>query len=1010
MKNKIFSLVLIFLFTVQLFSQSSGLKLNHIGLDQGLSQSTVYSIAQDAQGFIWFATQDGLDRYDGYSMTVYKHKSGDKNSIADNAVSYLLSDPPENLWVGTFKGGLDRYDIKENKFHHYKANKNDSNSVSDNRINLIFRDSLGTIWVGTNEGLNYFDRTTDSFRKYISNTNPVSEEMKHINSICQDNNKMLWVGTGNGLFKINLLDINDVKVIHNIYPGSRNSVSEKIYWVFTDHSGTLWVGMGDSTIKSYSASDNKFIDYPESVKGVRPMIEGTDKTIWFGSVSTPGLRKLDLITKKITLASDIQNDNVLALFKDNSGIIWIGTYFHGVYFYDYKEDRFKNYLGNSQNPNIVMSIFQDHSGNLWVGTFGNGVKYFSNNLNSFSVLTNDPKNPNSISSNTVLAFAETPANKIWIATYGGGLDCYDKITGKIKHYKERNSLNSNGVSSNSITSLYKDHNDNLWIGHYFGEIDVYNHSTGIITKFKPANDKTISRNGSTVTMFNEANDGTMWIGTQGNGLLHYFPKSNAIKQIQLFQPSGVNKTISDSLPDISSFYIADDGIIWIGTVKDGLIKYDPTKNLCTSLTLNNYLSENSIYGILHDSSDNLWISTDQGIIRFNVKTGEIRSYDKYDGLQSNEFNQGAYFKNREGQFFFGGVNGFNSFFPELINDNKNIPPVYLTSFKIFDKNISTKTSITFIKKINLSYSQNFFSFEFVALNYTLPQKNKYAYKLEGFDKDWHIVPAQQRFASYTNLDPAKYILHIKGSNDDGIWNNSGTAVSIIITPPFWMTWWFRLIALVFLISVVYALFRYRIVQLLKMERMRLRIANDLHDELGSDLSAIALASQMTKGLDQNDNGRLNKIRENSLRAIDSMREIVWFIKPEHDSPEKLLIKINEVTETMLEGKDFNLVIANNALRYFQNIESRQNLFLIYKECLTNIVRHSGCSKVDIELGGSEGKKLLSIKDNGVGFDPAYIKKGSGLNSLNVRALRIKSSIKITSSPGEGTLVELFPEK
>lgn len=985
----------------------SGGKFGHISLEQGLSQSTVYALAQDAQGFIWFATQDGLNRYDGYTITVFRHKSNDHYSIIDNAISCLLSDPPDNLWIGTFKSGLDRYSTRENKFYHYSSGTTDDSSGKDNRISVLFKDSYGNIWAGSNNGISRYDFKSDSFKQYYYKKGSDFRAIKNINAIVEDHDKILWVGGGSGLFSISLKDLPKIDYLSQLVTASGLPLEKRVSSIWVDYSGLLWIGFIDDIIKCYNKEERKFYEFPQTIKGARPIIGDTGGSILFGSLYTYGLRLLNPYTKNVTLISDVQNDLVNAVLEDNTGIIWIGTYFHGVFTYDPRNNRFKHYLDNPRNPDVVLSILEDYQGGLWIGTFGNGIKYFNKNRDKVLNYMTEPGDSQSISSNTIMTFSESADHSIWIGTIGGGLDHFFPSTGKFIHYKKRNSTNQNGLSSNNVTALFKDHEDNLWIGYYDGEIDKYDESTGAFNPVIPQANGSVNLSGSTIMLFREDKKGTIWIATHGNGLCSYHPGSGTLKKCLITSPDSASDGNQETIKEISTFYQDDNGYLWIGSDEAGLIRYDPVSASSKIFSMKKLMAENTIYGILPDSSANLWLSTNNGLVRFNTKTEEYRVYDKNDGLQANEFNQGAYYKSRSGELFFGGVNGFNSFYPGRISDNVHIPPVYITSFKIFDKPVELPGSITTAGKIELSYSQNFFSFEFVALNYTLSQKNKYAYMLKGFDKDWHIVQAQQRYASYTNLDPGEYTLFVKASNNDGIWNESGATLSIVINPPFWMTYWFRLILIFIIAAIAYGLYRYKVKQLLAMERMRLRIANDLHDEMGSDLSAIALASQMTKGMDQSDKKRLDRIRENSLRVIETMREIVWFIKPEHDNPEKFLAKIKEVTASLLEGKKYELVIGSSPLHHFQDIESRQNLFLIYKECLTNIVRHSGCTEVRIELGAAEGNKLLSISDNGIGFDMNNVRKGSGLQNLSVRAARLNVLINIVTSPHNGTTIELF---
>ncbi len=984
--------------------KEENLRFRNIGLEQGLSQSTVYAVAKDSFGFMWFGTQDGLNRFDGYSMKVFKHIPGDRNSVADNSISCLEGGTDDNLWIGTFKGGLDRYSVTHNKFYHYAHSDSIPGSVSADRINILFKNSKGQTWIGTNKGLDLYQKQGDKFGDVSFITKKGTSTSVAVNAINEDGNGNLWIGTNQGLFKLN----SGTLIARHADIRSDNPGSYIISTVLVD-KGILWIGSEEYPLQSYDIETGKVTDFPESPKGVRPLIEESDGILWYGSLYSSGLSALNLKTKESVSVSSVQNDLVVALYKDSNGIIWAGTFFHGVFLFDKQNNRFTNYLNDPQNPNVVMNIIQDRRGGFWAGTFGNGLKYIDSETNKVTSYVNIPGNSRSLSSNRILALAEGPDHNIWVGTVSGGLDCLDLRSDSFSRYTYNPHSSENKISSNDVTALYNDSKGNLWIGHYLGAIDIYNYAGGTFDHLKlPAGDS-IMNSGSTITIFREDKNGKIWIGTHGSGLLSYVPSSGELKGYELFKNPTVKKQDLKERLDISTIY-PENGVIWIGSDKNGIIRFDPSSGISTSFEIKNNKPDNVIYGILPDNSGRFWISTNNGLTRFDPETGTFKNFDKNDGLQSNEFNQGAYYKNAKGDLFFGGVNGFNVFAPGEIKDNSIIPPVYFTSFKVFDKPLPDIDSVLLTKKIVLAYSQNYFSFEFVALSYTVPEKNLYAYILEGFDKAWHYVPSSQRYASYTNLDPGTYTLRVKGSNNDGVWNEKGASIELIINPPFWMTLWFRIAGVLLIAGLFYTLYRYRVIQILKMERMRFRIANDLHDELGSDLSAIALASQMTKGQDSGDQGRLNKIRENALRAIDSMREIVWFIKPEHDSPEKLLSRIEEVTETMLEGRSYTIERGTNFLKYLQDIESRQNLFLIYKECLTNIVRHSEAAAVTIIFGSGNDKKIMSIYDNGKGFDFEKVNKGSGLNNLQSRAMRMKCVIRIKSEPGNGTFIELISEK
>lgn len=364
--------------------------------------------------------------------------------------------------------------------------------------------------------------------------------------------------------------------------------------------------------------------------------------------------------------------------------------------------------------------------------------------------------------------------------------------------------------------------------------------------------------------------------------------------------------------------------------------------------------------------------------------------------------------------FFGGVNGFNSFYPEKIKDNKDIPPVYITSFKVFDKVLKLPKALTSMKKLSLSYSQNFFSFEFVALNYTAPNKNQYAYFLKGFDKAWHIVSAKQRYASYTNLDPGKYVLHVKASNDDGIWNEKGTFINIIITPPFWMTWWFKILVIIIIIGTIVFIYKYRVKQILKIERMRVGIAADLHDEIGSSLGSIVLRSrvlQNEESLSEKSKEELKRIYNTSSHIAAVMRDIVWFVNPDFDKLDDMILRMKDTAQTLLGGIQYEFISPEEILSTKLSLEFRRNVILSYKEILHNITKHSRAAKAEIKVFINNGVFNLEISDNGVGFDSDLFRKenkiktgSNGLKNIERRIAALGGEVEVESATGTGTKV------
>ena len=531
------------------------------------------------------------------------------------------------------------------------------------------------------------------------------------------------------------------------------------------------------------------------------------------------------------------------------------------------------------------------------------------------------------------------------------------------------------------------------------------------------NDPSISKN--SITLIYRGNQSGLWIGTFEGDLNRYIPESNSFNQFNMSTEINLGRNNNG----IFSMYEDKDGILWIGTYGGGLNRLDIINNTVKSYTEQNGLPNNVIYSVLPDKAGNLWLSTNRGISKFNPTKETFRNYDVKDGLQSNEFNQGAYFVSNGGELFFGGVNGFNAFFPEEIVDNNFIPPVHIITVKVFDKTLSLPDPVTTnIKQFELSYFQNFFSFEFVALNYTSPDKNNYAYMLDGFDKDWHIAPATNRYASYTNLDPGEYVLRVKGSNNDNIWNETGTSITIIVTPPFWMTWWFRGLMIITIIVIGGSTIRYFILKNIKertrkmeqetaLERERLRIARDMHDDLGSRLTEIRLLSEMAyKEQDsRKTSAALCEVSEIARNIISTFSEIVWSVNPQNDTVENLAEYIGQYAVDYLSKAEIKcrLDFPQEFPLWKASSEVRHNTLLAVKEALNNAVKHSDAKeinvKVKVESRNGQNIAALTIQDYGKGFDLNAIQMFSnGLKNMKKRMEQYGGKFEINSKTGSGT--------
>ncbi|WP_423149304.1 two-component regulator propeller domain-containing protein [Rubrolithibacter danxiaensis] len=812
-------LLLLVISPARAFSQNK-LSFKHLTTENGLSQSLVHCILKDKQGFMWFGTQDGLNKYDGYKFTIYRHNPKDNRSLRNNNIESILEDSSGNLWIGTNGGGLSLYDRQTDSFHHYLQD-----SPLGENIFTMLQDKDGDLWLGTYTGLIKFNPATKkllSFRH--SKADPYSISSDVINSLFKDSKGNLWIGTNNGL---NCYNGKTKKFIH--YQHDKNNPksigSSVIRNVIEDSKGNLWIGTMNGGLNFFNVKTGSFIRYtfdynnPKSISDntVFALIHGSDGKIWAGTEN--GLNLFDPVKKTFHVyknnpsdQSTINNNSINSLYRDDKGILWIGTYAGGINVYNknfssfvsYKQDLLDEY---SLSGNIVTSFAEDEKNNVWIGTDGGGLNYFDRKNNKFIHYINDRLNPNSLSHNSVLAVIKDRDNNIIAGTYEGGLNILNPQTKSISHITSGTGINE--LNDNSIFALLEDRYGDIWIGTNSGGVNVLNKRNKTITKYKkdPSNTKNGISDISIRALY-EDRKGNVWIGTYASGLNLFHRETKTFSSFR-----HENSKLSNN--SVSSIFEDSKGNLWVGTM-GGFNLFNPKTKTFIEITEPGGFIDGNINGIAEDKAGYIWISTNKGLCRYDVKTGKFKNYDVYNGLQGFEFFRGAKLLSRTGELFFGGTNGFNVFNPSNIKDNRNIPPVMLTDFQLFNKSVLVgdkdsplNAHISQAKEVTLNYDQSVFTIEFAALDYTLSERNTYAYKLEGFDKDWNYVGTQRR-ANYTNLNPGTYIFKVKAANNDGIWNEKGSTLRIIITPPFWETWWFKIIASLSIVGAVFGFYRYRI--------------------------------------------------------------------------------------------------------------------------------------------------------------------------------------------------------
>ena len=665
-------------------------------------------------------------------------------------------------------------------------------------------------------------------------------------------------------------------------------------------------------------------------------------------------------------------------------------------------------------------------------TLGGGLNIYDKAKDKFIHYMHNSKDKSSISDNTLSAISRDKEGNFWVGTWGGGLNEVTNFSNnnynslKFKHFYH-SSFDSSTISDNVIQSIYQDSHGRLWIGTGLG-LDLYDKSKNGFIKFvnNPGNPNSISNN-LIQSCIHEDRSGNLWVGTW-DGLNKILIGKNStieniksnIKFVHYVNKPGDKFSLSDSR--VISTYEDVHGNLWFGTYGGGVNelpfdevnKSNPSAVRFIRYSIKDGLTSNIIYGILGDDEGNIWMSTDNGLSKFNPQTKVFRNYFESDGLQGNQFFWGASFQGLNGELFFGGTNGVNAFYPSSLKDNKHIPPIVITSFQIFNKPVKIgakdsllKEDLSDTKKIELSYSQNVFSFEFAALDFTSPVKNQYAYMMKGFDKNW-IYSGNRRFVTYTNLDPGTYEFKVKGSNNDGIWNTKGVTLTIIIEPPFWRTWWFISLAVLFGGGFIILFITYRVKHLLDIERFRTKLAADLHDNIGSSLTEISILSEViSKRLEsatEDVKKSLKMISNNSRNLIDNMSDIVWLVNPKRDSLYDLILRLRDTYTELSSYASISFRSENikSLEKVSLSMEHRQHLYLIFKEGINNCITHSNCTEISLDAF-IKGKKLeMILKDNGKGFDINEDFSGNGLENMKRRAKTIGGSVNILSTKGEGT--------
>jgi ligand-binding sensor domain-containing protein/signal transduction histidine kinase len=1014
-------------------------RFEHLSLEEGISHNLAYCICQDHRGMMWFGTMYGLVKYDGYSYTVFRHDPDDAGSLSNDDIVSLYEDRSGNLWIGTFEGGLNRLDHASGKFERYLHNKDRPGSIAQGTVWAICGDREGRLWFGTNGGgLDMFDSAANTFIHYRNdpaNGNSLSGDF--IFSIARDDSNCLWIGTRNtGLDRF---DAGRKKFSHfRHHEGNAGSLcSDNIRTLYFDRGGRLWIGTLGGGVDCCDARNGTFIHHSHDAKNpasiavdyVTAIAEDNSGNFWFG---TPyGLERYDPLANSFVRLThsdadpnSLSSNNIVALLQDRSGVLWIGSYLGGIDKYVPGENRFREYHhvpanSASLDDNNVTALLEDHAGILWIGT-GRGLNKFNDAEETFQRTALERNSGTSSGEYSVTSLAENPRGELLVGTTNG-LALLDSKRGNAVFYRH-SSGDISSLCSNSVTAIHAprdtaaESSPGIWIGTASG-LDLFDPVKKTFTHFIHNERDSLSLNHDYIMSIHSDDEGALWVGT--------FSGLNRLRKDRSgFDHIAMNPDIPSGLSNnyLLSMYDDHRGSLWIGT-GGGLNRYSKSGGTFSHFFRKDGLPNDVICGITEERPGILWLSTNNGISRFDVQAKTFANFTIADGLQSNMFLKGSYCRRKNGDLVFGGINGFNIVHAQATPPSSFIPPVIITSCSVAGRGeIGISDDIRGSLSIRLPYDQNNLAIAFASLDYVQPEKNRYAFTLEGFDGGW-IQGGAGHSAEYMNLPPGEYRFLVRGTNHDGIWNITPAELRIAISPPFWRTWWFYSLTAVLCCVVIVSGHTYRlrgkVRRLNEMERVRndenklvrKRAADDFHDEFGHKLTKIYLLSQVIKrSLDPVSAdlaGHLDKISQTSNDLSMGMRDFLWTLNPDRDTLYDVAVRLKDFGDELFNYGNCGFRVSGIS-KDFEDIQLavdwRRHLLLIFKEAMTNVVKHSGCGNVTLNIACSGGTLEVCLHDDGKGFTGDCDSGGQGLTSMRNRAEKINGKLAIESAPGRGTTV------
>lgn len=1017
-------LLLILLFAHCLLqAQETSLYFENLNSRNGLSHDKVNCITQDRRGFIWLGTDDGLNRYDGKNFVHFRHRLHDTSSLSGNIITDLLEDKEGRLWIATGEGGLSLYDYRlppHKQFKQYKHLPGDSGSIPANAINTILDDGRGYIWIGTSgKGVLRFHKETGRYDQVGKSTRTVLD-------LCMSRDGIIWVGKqGGGFMKINPITLayTEDPRYQDLYAALPHAT---VTALFSDRDANIWFGSWDKVLYRSGRNNGKEEAFIKNGPG------------------------------------SFQNDEITSFAEDSDGRLWMGGKEKGLHMYEPKNARFYNFGYDPSREgtvadNRINCLYTDRQGRIWVGT-SRGVCINQPDRQQFVQQFLKPQGSKPV---TVFDFFEDQEGSVWIGTNEGLF--IRKPDGSLTHRKlyYRN-------QQLQVGCIFKDIDGTVYLGTNFS-LFRYNHINGALSLL-PNTEK----DGVMYDIINSRVVSVIRDNINGRPVLLASPYGHFLAYYDLEKQRWVSRLDSSDIIEkfnlkdnlIRRIYKTKNGRVWMATGKEGLAEWThaslPRASFIKQNSQDSFsIANNNVYDLAEDQHGNLWVSTlGGGLHYFNTKTktfSQISSSNnlvegivvdqrqniwmisngnlhRYDPLKKTHTSfrlpdaektggvRGKIFCDSKGRLYVAGINYFISFHPDSIYETRTEPKVYLTDFQIFNQSYS---HLLAGDKITLKYKENYFAFEFSAPDFTAGRTIKYAYKLEGFDRDW-VDAGERAYVSYSNIAGGDYIFKVRVTNTPGYWGNAQASIPISLIPPYWKRPWFFVFSGVLLLMMIYAIYRYRINELVKRQTIRNKIAQDLHDNVGSTLSSISVYSQVAKIYQQQEKhtdlqSTLGKISAASSEMISELNDTVWAINPRNDNIDIILQRMDSFARPLLHAQNIRFTLNRdpNLSGINLEMEKRKNLYSIYKEAINNVIKYSDATTVIVDISLNANKIVMKIKDDGKGFDISKTSEGfkssdvfgggNGLRNMQNRAREMKGILKMDSKPGNGTSIVLnFP--